>query len=91
MKYHGGRRFGLPEERQSYIYWLCRNVERLPARQKKVILRTIEECSKGEKEALKEALCSGRTLYNVAMRHYVSEAALQRRCEEFYKKAAKLL
>lgn len=91
MKYHGGSRFGLPEEKQSYIYWLCRNIDRLPQRQSKIIKDLIREFGEGQEEALKEALCTGRNLYAVAMRHYTSEAALQRRCEKFYKKASKML
>lgn len=91
MKYHGGSRFGLPEERQSYIYWLCRNLDRLPPRQQKVIKKLISETAEGQEEALREALCTERNLSNVAIRHYTSEAALQRRIEKFYKKAAKVL
>ena len=91
MKYHGGRRFGLPEEKQSYIYWLCRNIKRLPPEQKEMLQKLIEECAKGQKRALTEGLCTNRNLGNVALRHHTSEAALQRRIEEFYKRAAEML
>lgn len=91
MKYHGGSRFGLSEERQSYIYWLCRNLDRLPPRQQKVIKKLISETAEGQEEALREALCTERNLSNVAIRHCTSEAALQRRIEKFYKKAAEVL
>lgn len=91
MKYHGGSRFGLPEEKQSYIYWLCRNLDRLPQRERGIIKGLIKEIGEDQEEALKEALCTGRNLYAVAMRHYTSEAALQRRCEKFYKKASEML
>lgn len=88
MKYHKGKRFGLSEERQSYIYWLCRNLDRLPPAQKKTIRRLIRECAKGEEKALREALCSEKNLTAVSMKYYLAETAIQRRCEEFYKKAA---
>jgi len=50
LKYHGGSRFGLPEEKQSYIYWLCRNLDRLPQRERGIIKGLIKEV--GRKEAL---------------------------------------
>lgn len=94
MKYHGGSRFGLPEEKQSYIYWLCRNVDRLPPAQHETVKKLISEAAEyqeDQEETLREALCTGRNLSNVAMRHFTSEAALQRRIEKFYKKAAEVL
>ena len=91
LKYHSGSRFGLSEERQSYIYWLCRNIERLPVRQQKIIKKLIFETAEGQEEALREALCTGRTLYSVATKHYMDEATLQRKVNKFYKKAAEVL
>lgn len=91
MRYHSGKRFGLSEERQSYIYWLCRNIERIPEGQKKTIKQLIKDCAKGQEEALREALCTGKSLTTVSIRYYTSEAALQRRIEEFYRKAAEVL
>ena len=91
MKYHSGKRFGLSEEEQSIIYWTCRNINRIPEEQKKIIKGLIKECAKGQEKALHEALCTKRSLSSVAMRHYTSEAALQRRIEEFYKKTAEVL
>ena len=91
MKYHGGSRFGLSEERQSYIYWLCRNLDRLSARKAKTIHRLIEESADGAEEALFEVLCTGKSLTEISMKRYISEAGLQRRCEKFYKKASEVL
>lgn len=91
MKYHGGSRFGLSEERQSYIFWLCRNMDRLSARKARTIERMIEESADGAEKALKEALCTGKSMTQVALENYISEAGLQRRCEKFYEKAARLL
>ena len=91
MRYHSGIRFGLSEEEQSYIYWSCRNLSRLPEKQSRVLNALIRECAKGEEAALREALCTGRSLTNVSVRHFIAETALQRRCEEFYKKAAKTI
>ena len=91
MRYHSGIRFGLSEEEQSYIYWSCRNLSRLPEKQSKVLNALIRECAKGEEAALREALCTGRSLTNVSVRHFIAETALQRRCEEFYKKAAETI
>lgn len=88
MKYHSGTRFNLPEEEQSFIYWLCRNIERIPEGQKKIIKRLIKECAKGQEEALHEALCTKKSLTAVAMKYYITETAIQRRCEDFYKRAA---
>ena len=87
MKYHGGSRFGLSEEKQSYIYWLCRNVDRLSPRKAKTIHRLIEESADGCEEALEEALLTGKGLTEISMKRHISEAGLQRRCEKFYKKA----
>lgn len=91
MKYHGGSRFGLSEEKQSYIFWLCRNIDRLSPRKQKTIRKMIEESADGEEEALTEALCTGKSLTQIALQRYTSETALQRRCEKFYKKAEKVL
>lgn len=88
MKYHSGTRFGLPEEEQSYIYWLCRNIERIPEGQRKIIKRLIKECGKGQEDALREALCTKKNLTAISMKYFIAENAVQRRCEEFYKKAA---
>ncbi|MBR5310655.1 MAG: hypothetical protein IKU42_05990 [Oscillospiraceae bacterium] len=91
MKYHGGSRFGLDERRQSYIYWLCQNIDIISPRKRNSINRLIEECADGEEEALREALCSKRSITAVAMEYYISESALQRRCDKFYKKAEKVI
>lgn len=91
MKYHGGDRFGLCEEKQSYIYWLCQNIECLSPRKQKTIRKMIEESADGEEEALTEALCTKKSLTQIALQRFTSEAALQRRCEKFYKKAEKVL
>ena len=91
MRYHAGSRFGLCEEKQSYIFWMCRNIDRLSPRRQKTIRKMIEDCADGEEEALTEALCTGKSLCQVAMQRYTSEAGLQRRCEKFYKKAEKVL
>lgn len=89
MRYHSGTRFGLSENEQSYIYWLCRNLERLPERHKMKIKQLIKDCAGGQEEALHEALCTGKSLTAVSIKHYTSEAALQRRVCDFYKRAAK--
>lgn len=91
MKYHGGSRFGLSEERQSYIYWLCRNLDRLPPRQQKVIKKLISETAEGQEEELKEALCTGKNLYSIAAKYYMDEATLLRKVGRFYKKASEAL
>ncbi len=87
MKYHGGSRFGLSEEKQSYIYWLCRNVDRLSPRKAKTINRLIEESADGCEDALREALFTGKSLTEISLRHHISEDGIQRRCQKFYKKA----
>lgn len=91
MRYHGGIRFGLCEEKQSYIYWSMRNLSRLPKERKEKFEAVLKLCASGEEDALREALCTGRSLTNVALRHYLTETALQRRCEAFYKEAAKII
>lgn len=91
MKYHGGSRFGLNEKRQSYIFWLCQNIDLLSARKQESIRRIIEECADGEQKALEEALCTKKSLTAISMEYFLSESALQRRCEKFYKKAEKVL
>lgn len=91
MKYHGGSRFGLPEEKQSYIFWLCRNIDRLSPRKAKTIKRLVEENADDCKDALEDALFTGKTLTEIAIKRHISEAGLQRRCEKFYKAAAKIL
>ena len=91
MKYHGGSRFGLSEERQSYIYWLCRNLDRLPPRQQKIIKKLIFETAEGQEKALKEALCTGKNLYSIATKYYMDEATLLRKVGRFYKKASEVL
>lgn len=91
MKYHGGSRFGLNEKRQSLIYWQCQNIDLLSARKQESIRKIIEECADGEQKALEEALCTKKSLTAISMEFYISESALQRRCEKFYKKAEKVL
>ena len=94
MKYHGGSRFGLNEKRQSLIYWQCQNIDLLSARKQETIRKIIEECADGEQDAqdaLEEALCTKKSLTAISMECFLSESALQRRCEKFYKKAEKVL
>lgn len=91
MKYHEGSRFGLSEKRQSLIYWSCQNIDSMSSRTQKLLMKLIEECADGEEEALREALCTKRSLTSVSMEFYISESALQRRCDKFYKKAEKIL
>ena len=91
MKYHGGSRFGLDEKRQSYIYWLCQNIDILSPRKQNSINRLIEESADGEEEALREALCSKKSLTEISLKYYISESGLQRRCDKFYKKAEKVI
>lgn len=93
MRFHQGERFGLSEEEQSLIYWFCRNINRISAAKAKTIEKLIEETaeSEEEKEILREALCTNKSLLEISMKRYISESALQRKCEKFYKKAAKVL
>lgn len=91
MKYHGGSRFGLCENRQSYIYWLCQNIGLLSSKKQESIRKIIKDCADGEQEALEEALCTKKSLTAISMKFFISESALQRRCEKFYKKAEKVL
>ena len=91
MKYHGGSRFGLSEKEQSLIYWSCQNLERLSPRKKEALEKIIEECADGEEDALREALCTGKSLTKIAIRRFTSESALQRRCEKFYQKAKRVV
>lgn len=91
MKYHGGSRFGLCEKRQSYIYWLCQNIDLLSSKKQESIRKIIKDCADGERKALEEALCTKKSLTAISMEFYISESALQRRCEKFYKKAEKVL
>lgn len=91
MIYHGGKRYGLSEEAQSLIYWKCRNYYKLPERERKTILKIAKECGKGAEKALFEMVTTGRSLTAVAMKHYISESALQERCAAFYREAAERL
>ena len=94
MRYHQGERFGLSEEEQSYIYWLCRYKNRIAQKKAEAIEKLVEEVADGEedmKKALEEALYTGKSLLEISMKRYISEASLQRRCEKFYKKAVKIL
>ena len=91
MKYHQGKRFGLSEEKQSYIYWLCVNIKNLSPRKQRAIEKIIEECSEGQYDALFDAICTKKSLTEISMKRYISEAGLQRMCERFYRKAAEKL
>ena len=91
MKFHKGSRFGLCEKRQSLVFWSCQNLDLLPSRTQKILRELIKECAGGEEKALEEALCTKKSLTAISMEYYISESALQRRCEKFYIKAEKVL
>ncbi len=84
MKYKQGKRFGLSEEEQSLIYWKCRCLCYLNEKERRELLLLMKEAGGENFEALKEYLCTPKTLTNVSLRHYISESALFEKTKRFY-------
>lgn len=84
MKMKRGRRFGLPEERQMMIYWLCQNYQDVTAENKEKIDRLCRKFG-DPPEALHRAVTSGDRLLDVALEFGVSESVLYRQVSNFFR------
>jgi len=85
MKYRGGDRFGLPENEQMLIYSICRNYRRLSPSLRDEIDADCRRIGGDREMALRETVTEGRTMLETALRYHISEAALYKLTERFYK------
>lgn len=68
MKFHSGPRFGLSEEDQAAIYWLCTSYERLSPETRQVIDDAIRSVGGIYAVPLREAVTTKEPVPSVALR-----------------------
>lgn len=89
MRFKPIRHIGVPYKRQVKIYGDCLNYHILPEKERERIDRLCQEVCAGDagmEAALKELLTTDGNMEAIALRHYVSIAALSRRRAKFYKR-----
>ncbi|MEG1492328.1 MAG: hypothetical protein RR394_08745 [Oscillospiraceae bacterium] len=85
MSFRKLRGVSLPYEKQGQIYFTCVNYADAPIYTQTKIDKLCK-CAGGEySSALRELLISGKTVPEVAMKHYLSEDTLARARRSFYK------
>lgn len=74
----------LSEKQQGLVRFICLNEATRPKGEREKIQRLCDEVGGAYSAALKEVMCSQRSISEIAMRHYVSESTLYRLRREFY-------
>lgn len=74
----------LPESKQGLIRYTCLDYDDQPARIQEKIERLCRQCGGPYCAALREVMCSQRSITSIALRHCISESALYRMRKEFY-------
>ena len=83
FRFHRG--MGLDYKRQGYIYFVCRNFERLSRRDQDAISACAEEYCGGYAAAVMRLVTSGDSYQRVAIDHYMSVNTLYRAVTAFYR------
>lgn len=78
------RGVALPEEKQGMVRFTCLTYADQPKRIQEKIQRLCDECGGAYSAALREVMCSRKSIVAIAQAHYVSESSLYRMRKEFY-------
>lgn len=85
MKYKQGKRFGLPHEEQSFLYFYCLGYEKRKPEERKIISDLCYEVGGAQySEAVFTAVTSSERLLDVAVDYDISESQLYRMVKDFY-------
>lgn len=74
----------LPEEKQGLVRYTCLNAGSQPKRTQEKIQRLCDDVGGAYSAALREVMCSRKSITSIARDHFVSESALYRMRKEFY-------
>ena len=74
----------LPEEKQGLVRYTCLTCELQPKWIQDKIQRLCDEIGGAYSAALREVMCTKRSITSIAMERYVSERTLYRLREKFY-------
>lgn len=74
----------LPEKQQGLIRYICLNEEYQPKRVREKIQRLCEECGGAYSAALRDVMCTEKSIVAIAREHYVSESQLYQLRKKFY-------
>ena len=78
------RSVNLPEEKQGLVRYTCLTAAEQPKWVQEKIQRLCEKCGGAHCAALKEVMCTRRSITAIAMEHYVSETVLYELRKDFY-------
>ena len=84
MSFRKLRGVDLPEEQQGLVRYVCLNYDRQNKKTKEKIQRLCEQCGGAHSAALRDVMCTRKSMVEIAMKHFVSESALYRMRKEFY-------
>ncbi len=80
------RGVALPEEQQGLVRYTCLNSDSQPKRTQEKIQRLCDDVGGAYSAALRQVMCSRKSITAISMEHYVSERTLYRMRKEFYEK-----
>lgn len=80
-KLHG---VDLPERKQGLIRYICLNESIQPKKTREKIQRLCDECGGAYSAALRDVMCSDKSIVSIAQEHHVSESQLYRLRKSFY-------
>lgn len=74
----------LPEEKQGLVRYTCLNAEIQPKRTQNKIQRLCDDVGGAYSAALRDVMCSRKSITRISMEHHVGESTLYRMRQEFY-------
>lgn len=86
MSFRKLRGVDLPEEKQGLVRYVCLNCDSQPKRIQEKIQRLCDDAGGAYSAALREVMCSRKSIAAISMEHHVSESSLYRMRKEFYEK-----
>ncbi|WP_312615183.1 hypothetical protein [Oscillibacter sp.] len=84
MSFKKLRGVSLPEEKQGLVRFTCLNEQVQPKKTQEKIQRLCDKCGGAYSAALREVMCTKKSISGVAMKYHVSESVLYRARKEFY-------
>lgn len=80
------RSVDLPEEKQGLVRYICLNCDRQPKRIQDKIQRLCDDVGGAYSDALRQVMCSRKSITAISREHYVSETKLYAMRKVFYEK-----
>lgn len=84
MAFRKLRSIALTEEKQGYIRFTCLTYREQPERTRQKIDRLCDECGGEYSAALREVMCTRRSMVAISQQYFVSENTLCRARKRFY-------